>query len=489
MRAPTSYTYPFFYGSMEDVGRMNRTMKLMEEELKKIKTRTCNKITISSKPDGQVNYYFKEKLLQTEYNKDHSKHGEVYYWNENAHIWNEKAHICTCFNSDHDEYGTNCLFFEGEHICTIYDDNHHNYCKKGQMVYFYGNEKTRKFTQGRRSGELCYIVNDEHIRTEFADDSLRHGEVIHFRNKERVKVEFIKPHPKEGLSVYYINEEFLKFKDELGVELLRFKDQMELKHNPSSHIGEVFHIVKGELVCISFNLHHPRHGEETFFENDTQVRTKFDNLHPKSGEIVHWKNKFIESIEYVNPHSRAGERDWFRNGICYKKTIDANDEGYNTRVEQAELIAQKLLEEEENGKTKVSNMSKKQRKKQSRKAKKATYIQSVAPEVACDTTAENNETTNTEMEDFEFMSIQSPTLNTIHDINSLDTDTVESKKSSLNDDSESEDFECVICLEERKSHVIVPCGHRCVCAKCADIIKDQCPMCKQSIMMIIPCYT
>ena len=42
--------------------------------------------------------------------------------------------------------------------------------------------------------------------------------------------------------------------------------------------------------------------------------------------------------------------------------------------------------------------------------------------------------------------------------------------------------ECIVCFEPNKSHAFIPCGHLCVCAKCAeehysaaDIV---CPMCR-----------
>ena len=42
--------------------------------------------------------------------------------------------------------------------------------------------------------------------------------------------------------------------------------------------------------------------------------------------------------------------------------------------------------------------------------------------------------------------------------------------------------ECCVCLEGRKSHVFVPCGHVCVCQACADDIMataKACPICRQ----------
>ena len=42
--------------------------------------------------------------------------------------------------------------------------------------------------------------------------------------------------------------------------------------------------------------------------------------------------------------------------------------------------------------------------------------------------------------------------------------------------------ECCVCMETRKSHIFIPCGHFCACQQCADAImaadKPECPMCR-----------
>ena len=45
---------------------------------------------------------------------------------------------------------------------------------------------------------------------------------------------------------------------------------------------------------------------------------------------------------------------------------------------------------------------------------------------------------------------------------------------------------CVVCLAKSATHAVVPCGHRCLCVGCAELIRD-CPMCrgsKQSVMRV-----
>lgn len=46
---------------------------------------------------------------------------------------------------------------------------------------------------------------------------------------------------------------------------------------------------------------------------------------------------------------------------------------------------------------------------------------------------------------------------------------------------------CVVCLEEAPTHVMVPCGHQCVCGGCAGSIgrncHDKCPVCREPVLM------
>lgn len=53
--------------------------------------------------------------------------------------------------------------------------------------------------------------------------------------------------------------------------------------------------------------------------------------------------------------------------------------------------------------------------------------------------------------------------------------------------------DCVVCMDNTRSHVLVPCGHCCVCESCAELIRMQggaCPTCRgettQAIRLFIP---
>jgi hypothetical protein len=44
--------------------------------------------------------------------------------------------------------------------------------------------------------------------------------------------------------------------------------------------------------------------------------------------------------------------------------------------------------------------------------------------------------------------------------------------------SGAEETQCVVCFDAPKDHIIVPCGHQCVCASCAEqLTKTRTPMC------------
>jgi len=56
----------------------------------------------------------------------------------------------------------------------------------------------------------------------------------------------------------------------------------------------------------------------------------------------------------------------------------------------------------------------------------------------------------------------------------------------------SEEKRCVVCLEAEKTHVFIPCGHLCACAKCStELMKTEgtCPMCRRQIQSKVRVYS
>jgi E3 ubiquitin-protein ligase MGRN1 len=57
------------------------------------------------------------------------------------------------------------------------------------------------------------------------------------------------------------------------------------------------------------------------------------------------------------------------------------------------------------------------------------------------------------------------------------------------DIKESETKECLVCLDEEKDTVVMPCGHLCVCSDCGKgLVKNKhtCPVCRGHIQSLIP---
>ena len=67
----------------------------------------------------------------------------------------------------------------------------------------------------------------------------------------------------------------------------------------------------------------------------------------------------------------------------------------------------------------------------------------------------------------------------------------ESKDGSTGDGGAARDTECVVCMEETRSCLFLPCRHMCVCRACADLIMAStadCPRCRTKVENIIDVF-
>jgi len=55
------------------------------------------------------------------------------------------------------------------------------------------------------------------------------------------------------------------------------------------------------------------------------------------------------------------------------------------------------------------------------------------------------------------------------------------------DNKEDSENECVICLDGKNDHVVVPCGHQCLCKDCGHTVK-QCPICRVDIISVMKIF-
>ena len=47
----------------------------------------------------------------------------------------------------------------------------------------------------------------------------------------------------------------------------------------------------------------------------------------------------------------------------------------------------------------------------------------------------------------------------------------------------AEESECVVCMDSPCTHIFIPCGHKCVCGTCGELVfadmDKRCPTCRQ----------
>ena len=58
---------------------------------------------------------------------------------------------------------------------------------------------------------------------------------------------------------------------------------------------------------------------------------------------------------------------------------------------------------------------------------------------------------------------------------------------------DAHDTTCVVCMDSRRTHTFVPCGHVVVCQNCADAIMagegaKECPVCSTKATMVMKIY-
>lgn len=48
--------------------------------------------------------------------------------------------------------------------------------------------------------------------------------------------------------------------------------------------------------------------------------------------------------------------------------------------------------------------------------------------------------------------------------------------------------ECVVCLSADSTHIMIPCGHRCMCQDCSSQIskmQNRCPICRRDVISVL----
>jgi hypothetical protein len=73
--------------------------------------------------------------------------------------------------------------------------------------------------------------------------------------------------------------------------------------------------------------------------------------------------------------------------------------------------------------------------------------------------------------------------------NNCDNNKIKEKEEQLSEiSSEKDENLCVICLDNKKNIVLVPCGHVCICDSCKEKNIKDCPICRTKIENMIKAY-
>jgi hypothetical protein len=143
---------------------------------------------------------------------------------------------------------------------------------------------------------------------------------------------------------------------------------------------------------------------------------------------------------------------------------------FDIDTERAEQNARELLEEvEEEAPVRVSkNKRRKARRRAAEGVSKEEDIVPAPPNVEEDCVPAPN---------VEEDCVPAPNVEEITD--ALSANTVCTDK-----DDEDEATLCVVCMDAPRTHLIAPCGHKCLCESCSTTFGTTCPICRADAMLV-----
>ena len=153
-----------------------------------------------------------------------------------------------------------------------------------------------------------------------------------------------------------------------------------------------------------------------------------------------------------------------KTGIC--TALQASVDSFLDRVfhdidrDAADRVANELLLEEE--RERAATVSKRERRK--RKKKKSNTPDPVTEELVDPPVEETGNALETPMEMLEETLDEPVTA----------SGTLEERDESL----------CVVCMDGDRTHLIAPCGHKCLCEACVSLVGNECPMCRGGVQLI-----
>lgn len=143
------------------------------------------------------------------------------------------------------------------------------------------------------------------------------------------------------------------------------------------------------------------------------------------------------------------------------------------REDAADAMARLLIEEEETAK-----------RKKKKKKKKASAVARTQDAITEDAPAKNV----TAVHDDRNRTVGMPERQEDDAIEDDDASKQVATATNAEEVTEPQDGLCVICWEATKTHVVVPCGHLCLCENCTSAVTEECPMCRTSVLMTMKVY-
>jgi hypothetical protein len=64
------------------------------------------------------------------------------------------------------------------------------------------------------------------------------------------------------------------------------------------------------------------------------------------------------------------------------------------------------------------------------------------------------------------------------------TDALSANTVCTDKDDEDETTLCVVCMDAQRTHLIAPCGHKCLCESCSTTFGTTCPICRADAMLV-----
>jgi hypothetical protein len=180
------------------------------------------------------------------------------------------------------------------------------------------------------------------------------------------------------------------------------------------------------------------------------------------------KIKYPDGRLYRSAHKRV-------NPEASSSELSENNYEFNEAVKAAEEAARQLLLEEEQTSKKVTKKKKKKKKSPSCHKEVLVEVEPMPPVSSGDSIDDK------EVDASNCIPLEVDSKDSVDDSNCI---LLEVDSGDNVDDKEFDDSECVVCWSFAKTHVVVPCGHKCLCEACA-AKTTQCPMCRRSAHCVI----